>query len=108
MESVEKALTSPLLDTDISNARGALIDITGSKDMTLEEAELIVRTVSERIDPDAEIIWGAHIDEELEPNVVKTFVILSGVKVPGYEEKLAESVEGASDDGYDVTGLKYV
>lgn len=108
MESVEKALTSPLLDTDISNARGVLIDITGSKDMTLEEAELIVRTVAERIDPDAEIIWGAHIDEELEQNVVKTFVILSGVKVPGYEEKLAESVEGAGDDGYDATGLKYV
>jgi cell division protein FtsZ len=108
MESVEKALTSPLLDTDISNARGALIDITGSRDMTLEEAELIVRTVSERIDPDAEIIWGAHIDEELEQNVVKTFIILSGVKVPGYEEKLVESVEGAGDEEYDVTGLKYV
>lgn len=108
MDSVEKALSSPLLDTDISNAKAALIDITGSKDMTLEEAELIVRAISERIDPEAEIIWGAHIDEELDRNVIKTLVILSGVKVPGYEEKLAEMVEGPSEGQYDVTGLKYV
>ncbi|MFH1126340.1 MAG: cell division protein FtsZ [Candidatus Altiarchaeota archaeon] len=108
MESVEKALASPLLDTDMSNAKAALIDITGSKDMTLEEAELIVRAVSERIDQEAEIIWGAHIDEELDKNIIKTFIILSGVKVPGYEEKLAESVEGPPEEPYDVTGLKYV
>ncbi|MDD5111533.1 MAG: cell division protein FtsZ [Candidatus Altiarchaeota archaeon] len=109
VESVEKALSSPLLDTDISSAKAALINITGSKDMTLEEAELIVRAVSERIDADAEIIWGAHIDESLDKNVIKTLVILSGVKIPGYEEMLAERVEGhPEEEQYDVTGLKYV
>jgi len=108
MESVEKALSSPLLDTDISNAKAALIDITGSKDMTLEEAELIVRAISERINPDAEIIWGAHVEDELDKNIIKTLVILSGVKVPGYEEKLIEQLEGPEEEPYDVTGLKYV
>ena len=108
MESVEKALSSPLLDTNIGSARAALVDITGSRDMTLEEAEMIVRAISERIDPEAEIIWGAHIDEDLEKNVIKTFVILSGVNVPGYEEKLAERAEKKEDEPYDMTGLKYV
>jgi cell division protein FtsZ len=105
-ESVEKALTSPLLDTDISNASAALINITGSRDMTLEEAEEIVRIVSERISPDAEIIWGAQIEEDLERNVIKTLLILSGVSVPGYEEELEDRVErGEGKAGVDI-GLK--
>jgi cell division protein FtsZ len=104
-ESVEKALTSPLLDTDVSNAKGALINITGSRDMTLEEAEEIVRIVSERISPDAEIIWGAQVDESLDRNVIKTLLILSGVNVPGYEQDLEDKIEHGQDKGHDI-GLK--
>ncbi|MFH1402847.1 MAG: cell division protein FtsZ [Candidatus Altiarchaeota archaeon] len=106
-ESVEKALTSPLLDTEINNATGALINIIGSRDMTLEEAEEIVRIVSERISPDAEIIWGAQIDETLDRNVIKTLLILSGVSVPGYEEALEEKVERGGDEHMDI-GLKHL
>ncbi|MBD3388630.1 MAG: cell division protein FtsZ [Candidatus Altiarchaeales archaeon] len=105
-ESVEKALTSPLLDTDISNAVGALINIIGSRDMTLEESEEIVRIVSERISPDAEIIWGAQIEEGLERNVIKTLLILSGVSVPGYEEELEDKVERHEGKGGADIGLK--
>jgi cell division protein FtsZ len=104
-ESVEKALTSPLLDTDISNATGALINIIGSRDMTLEEAEEIVRVVSERISPEAEIIWGAQIEESLDRNVIKTLLILSGVSVPGYEEALEDKVSHGEERGQDI-GLK--
>lgn len=104
-ESVEKALTSPLLDTDVSNASGALINIIGSRDMTLEEAEEIVRIVSERISPDAEIIWGAQIDESLDRNVIKTLLILSGVSVPGYEEELEDKLEHHEKSNVDI-GLK--
>ncbi|MFC2162952.1 cell division protein FtsZ [Candidatus Altiarchaeota archaeon] len=106
-ESVEKALTSPLLDTEVSNAKGALINIIGSRDMTLEEAEEIVRIVSERISPDAEIIWGAQIDDSLDRNVIKTLLILSGVSVPGYEEELEEKVERGMEDHMDI-GLKHL
>jgi cell division protein FtsZ len=104
-ESVEKALTSPLLDTDISNANGALINIIGSRDMTLEEAEEIVRIVSERISPEAEIIWGAQIEDNLDRNVIKTLLILSGVSVPGYEEDLEDKVGRGEEKGGDI-GLK--
>jgi cell division protein FtsZ len=105
-ESVEKALTSPLLDTDISNATGALINIIGSRDMTLEEAEEIVRIVSERISPDAEIIWGAQIEDNLDRNVIKTLLILSGVSVPGYEEELEDRVERVEGKAGAEIGLK--
>lgn len=107
-ESVEKALESPLLDTDISSATGALINIIGSRDMTLEEAEDIVRRVAERIDGNAQIIWGALIDDSVDRNVIKTLVILSGVRIPGYEEELEERIEKeTSEDRLDI-GLKSI
>ncbi|HIE34019.1 MAG TPA: cell division protein FtsZ [Candidatus Altiarchaeales archaeon] len=106
-ESVERALRSPLLDTDISGATGALINIIGSKDMTLEEAEDIVRIVSENISPDAQIIWGAQIDESLDRNIIKTLVILAGVKTPAFEEELEEKVEALSEEHTDF-GLREV
>lgn len=107
-ESVEKAIQSPLLDTDISGATGALVNIIGSRDMTLEEAEEIVRIVSERIDPNAEIIWGAQIDESIDRNVINTLLILSGVRIPGYEEDLEERVEKDSGEKQFDIGLKNI
>ena len=107
-ESVEKALLSPLLDTDISTATGALINVVGSRDMTLEEAEDIVRRVADRIDPDAQIIWGALIDESLDRNVIQTLVILSGVRIPGYEEELEERVEKSTSEDQFEMGLKSI
>lgn len=105
-ESVEKALKSPLLDTDISSATGALINIIGSKDMTLEEAEIIVRVVAENIDPDAQIIWGAQIDENLDRNIIKTLVILAGVKTPSFEQELEERVEAGKTEEKSDLGLR--
>ncbi len=107
-ESVEKALRSPLLDTDISSAKGALINIIGSKDMTLEEAEEIVKIVSENIDPNAEIIWGAQIDEGLDRNVIKTLLILAGVKVPTFERELEERMEATDTDSHAELGLREI
>lgn len=107
-ESVERAIKSPLLDTDVSSATGALINITGSRDMTLEEAENIVKIVSENIDQNSEIIWGAMIDDTLDRNVIKTMLILSGVKTPQYEEQLEERVEASTTAEHVDIGLRYV
>ena len=80
-EAVEEALTSPLLDVDITGAKGALVNVVGSLDMTLEEAEQIVSQVSETLDPEAQIIWGAQISEDMK-NEVRVMVVLSGVHSP--------------------------
>ena len=79
LESVHEALSSPLLDIDISNATGALVNISGSSDLTLNEAEKIVQIVGDRLDPEANIIWGAQIDEDLQ-NMIRTTIVVSGVK----------------------------
>ncbi len=79
LESVHEALSSPLLDIDISNAKGALINISGSSDLTLHESEKIVQVVADKLDPEANIIWGAQIDESLQ-NVVRTTIVVSGIK----------------------------
>lgn len=79
VESVEKAISNPLLDVDISGANGALINVSGGPDMTLDEARKIVETVSEKLDEDAKIIWGAQINDDLQ-NVIRTLIIVTGVK----------------------------
>lgn len=80
-ESVEKAINNPLLDVDISGASGALINILGGPDMTLEEARKVVETVSERVDSEARIIWGAQISDDLD-KTLRTLLIVTGVKSP--------------------------
>ena len=81
IESVHEALNSPLLDLDISNAKGALINISGSSDLTLNEAEKVVQIVADELDPDANIIWGTQIQEELQ-NTIRTTIVVAGVKSP--------------------------
>jgi cell division protein FtsZ len=105
LESVHEALSSPLLDIDISNATGALVNISGSSDLTLHEAEKIVQVVADKLDPEANIIWGTQIDESLQ-NVVRTTVVVSGIKADytshdsydtDYEEGNVES-ESTTDE----------
>ncbi|MFH2027558.1 MAG: cell division protein FtsZ [Nanoarchaeota archaeon] len=79
IEAVEKAISNPLLDVDITNANGALINVAGGPDMTLDEARKVVETVSERLADDARIIWGAQISEDLD-RTIKTMLIVTGVK----------------------------
>ncbi|UEC42206.1 MAG: Cell division protein FtsZ 1 [Methanothrix sp.] len=80
-DSVIKALRSPLLDVDISNATSALVNVVGGSRMTISDAEAVVEEVYERINPDARIIWGAQIDPGLE-NSIRTMLVVTGVSSP--------------------------
>ncbi|MBS3815067.1 MAG: cell division protein FtsZ [Hadesarchaea archaeon] len=80
-EAVDEALNSPLLDVDITGANGALVNVTGSPDMSLEEAESIVGQVSQALDPEAQVSWGAQVSEDMK-KAVRVMVILSGVHSP--------------------------
>ncbi|MBR9677823.1 MAG: cell division protein FtsZ [Nanoarchaeota archaeon] len=81
IEAVEKAIQNPLLDVDISGAKGALINVAGGANMTLEEARQVVQTVSEKLDGDAKIIWGAQISNDLQ-DTIRTILIVTGVQSP--------------------------
>jgi len=79
VEAVEKAINNPLLDVDISGANGALINVAGGQDMTLDEARKVVETVSNKLGEDAKIIWGAQIYDDLS-NTIRAMLIVTGVK----------------------------
>ncbi len=79
LESVDKAIQNPLLDVDISNATGALVNIIGGPDMSLEECKTIIEAVGNKLSPDAKLIWGAQISEDMEKSI-RVLLIVTGVK----------------------------
>ncbi|MCX8193940.1 MAG: cell division protein FtsZ [Candidatus Pacearchaeota archaeon] len=81
IEAVEKAIENPLLDVDIENASGALINIIGGLDLTLDEAKKVIETIGNRINPNAKMIWGAQLSEDME-KTLRVLLIVTGVKSP--------------------------
>ncbi len=80
-EAVRGALTNPLLDIDYQGATGALIHIIGGPDMTLEEVSKIGELVTETLDDDANVIWGARIEESMKGKLT-VMTIITGVNSP--------------------------
>ncbi|MBS3159906.1 cell division protein FtsZ [Candidatus Woesearchaeota archaeon] len=105
VEAVEKAIQNPLLDVDISGATGALINVSGGTNMTLDEAKQIVETISERLDEDARIIWGAQIQEDLD-KTIRTLVIITGINSPQIKGK-STIIEQKKDLKYDL-GIDFI
>ena len=79
LESIEKALQNPLLDVDVTGATGALVNIIGGPDMSLDECKTIMETIGNQLSPDAKIIWGAQISEDMDKSI-RVMVIVTGVK----------------------------
>jgi len=99
IDSVKKALRSPLLDVEISGATAALVNVVGGPDMTMEEAEGVVQEVYNRIDPSARIIWGAQIDPDME-HKMRTMLVVTGVQsaqIYGRSEKKSPAMNRQFD-----------
>lgn len=81
-EAAQAAIASPLLETPIDGAKGILLGITGGPDLSLLEVSEAARVVADAADPDANIIFGATIDPDLEGQVWVTVVAanFSGVR----------------------------
>lgn len=79
IESVRKALSSPLLEVEVSDAKAALVNVIGGEDMTVEEAEGALQEVYRMMNPEARIIWGVQVSPELK-NMIRTLLIVTGVK----------------------------
>lgn len=78
-DAVMKAINNPLLDVDITNATGALVNIIGGPDMSLDEYKKVMEVVGEKVAPDAKIISGAQISPDMDKSV-KVLLIVTGVK----------------------------
>ncbi|MDY4953574.1 MAG: cell division protein FtsZ [Candidatus Onthomonas sp.] len=73
-EAAKMAVSSPLLETSINGAKGVLVNVTGSMDIGLEEVETAATLVQQAAHPDANIIFGAAFDEELEDEIRVTVI----------------------------------
>lgn len=80
-EAVRRALTNPLLDVSYEGATGALIHITGGDDLTLDEVSKAGELVTEALDQDANVIWGARIDSAMKGKL-RVMTIITGVNSP--------------------------
>jgi cell division protein FtsZ len=74
VEAAEKAVASPLLETSMEGARKILLSITAGRDLSLWEVNEAARAVAEAAHPDANIIFGAMVDEKLTDQVWVTVV----------------------------------
>jgi cell division protein FtsZ len=79
IEAAQKALENPLIDVDVGNATGALINIVGGPDLSLDESKKIMEFVTEKLDTEAKIIWGAQTSEDM-GKTLRVLLIITGVK----------------------------
>ena len=97
--AAEAAIKSPLLETSIEGAKGVLLNITGGNNLGLLEVNEAAEVVADAVDPDANIIFGAVIDERLKDEVRVT-VIATGVdeKVVSTDRSSKGNVKGPLDE----------
>jgi cell division protein FtsZ len=95
MLAAEKAISSPLLETPMDGARSILLSVTGGSDLSLIEVSEAARLVGEAAHPDANIIFGANIDEELDDQIWITVVATRFDAKPGGRSRPAAGRESA-------------
>jgi len=100
---VNDAMNHPLLDVDYRGATGGLVHITGGPDLTLKEAEGIANNITERLEPSANVIWGARIQEEYKGKV-RVMAIMTGVQsaqvLGPSTQRQADAARGMVDTGF--------
>jgi cell division protein FtsZ len=81
-EAAKQAISSPLLETSIEGATGVLLNITGGLDLGLQEVNIAAELIQNSADPEANIIFGAVIDENLKDEIVITVIATGFEKNP--------------------------
>ena len=84
-DAAKAAINSPLLDISINGARGILFAVAGGDDMTMFEIQEAAKVITESIDKDAKVIFGAIKDEKLKKGEIKVTVIATGFPEEGEE-----------------------
>jgi cell division protein FtsZ len=106
VKAAQQAIESPLLEVSIDGARGILFNVIGGNDMTMHEINSAAETITNAADPDANIIFGATINPELEGEIIIT-VVATGfdaayftkrVAPPEESEKAGNKAEAKADE----------
>ena len=108
------AISSPLLETTIQGAKGVIISITSSPDITLDDVDVASSIISAAADADANIIFGVAFDEKLDDEIVVTVIATGfGTDINGLANKagagsdysLSSGASGDDDDIVDILDL---
>ena len=91
------AISSPLLETSIDGAKGLIINITASADVSLDDIDAASTMIKDKVSDDANIIWGAVIDDKME-DAISVTVIATGFNADGQiaKKNLTDAVSSAS------------
>lgn len=95
--AADKAISSPLLETSIDGAKGVIINITASADVSLDDIDAASTMIKDKVSDDANIIWGAVIDEKMDDEMSVT-VIATGFNADGQiaAAKMAEAAKNTN------------
>jgi cell division protein FtsZ len=95
VEAAQQAVESPLLEVSIDGARGILFNVIGGNDITMHEINTAAETITAAADPDANIIFGATINPELEGEIIIT-VVATGFDASYFGSRVLPSTMGAA------------
>jgi cell division protein FtsZ len=97
MDAVEHAIESPLLETSLEGARSILLSITGGRDLSLWEVNEAAKAVAEAAHPDANIIFGAMVDDKVDDQVWVTVVATGYGDRPVHRARPRDEERGRRD-----------
>lgn len=100
MDAANQAISSPLLEVSIDGARGILFNVIGGLDMSMHEINTVAETITTAADPEANIIFGATINPDLEGEIIVT-VVATGFDESYYasrDTKTAELIRRAQEE----------
>lgn len=106
-DAIEKAINNPLLDVEIEGATGALVNITGGKDMSLDEAKEIIEYVNSKLGNRAKLIWGAGISESMGNNL-RVLLVMTGVKSPQLFGSIFEKKKEQGINPEEELGIEFI
>ncbi len=92
VQAAQQAIESPLLEVSIDGARGVLFNIIGGNDISMHEINTAAETITAAADPDANIIFGATINEELEGELIVT-VVATGFDATYFTKRSTQQTE---------------
>ncbi len=106
-QAAERAISSPMLESSMDGAKGVLLSVSGPSSMTLHEATEAARVVSDHADSEADIIFGAIVDDDLAEEMKVTVIAagFEGRRRPSRSNRggsTASTLSSVGDDSLDI------
>ena len=95
-EAVRRAISHPMIDSEISGGQSALIHVAGGPELTLKEARQVIFHIGAKLDPNARLIWGATIEKNLRQTIRVMLIVTGMAEMPLTRNQAVESAVAAT------------